>query len=87
MTILLQSRASRISDVLTTRDVNEIADAEPGLIQSVVTLASKKGVNSESGSTGFETRPPNTPPASPTPSPTKMSYASVEKDGKVRFER
>jgi hypothetical protein len=40
-TILLSSRASRISDVLTSRDVNEIADSVPGAVQSAVTLMNK----------------------------------------------
>lgn len=40
-TILLSSRASRISDVLTSRDVNEIADSPAGAVQSAVTLAAK----------------------------------------------
>jgi hypothetical protein len=38
-TILVSSRASRISDVLTARDINEIADSEAGAAQSAVTLA------------------------------------------------
>lgn len=40
-TILMSSRASRISDVLTSRDVNEIADAPPGAVQEAVTLNTK----------------------------------------------
>lgn len=40
-TILVSSRASRISDVLTARDVNEIADSEAGAVQSAVTLLTK----------------------------------------------
>ncbi|KAF2008527.1 hypothetical protein BU24DRAFT_325299, partial [Aaosphaeria arxii CBS 175.79] len=36
-TMLLQSRASRISDVLTLRDVDEIAASPPGAVQDVVT--------------------------------------------------
>jgi uncharacterized protein (AIM24 family) len=40
-TILLSSRASRISDVLTSRDVHEIADSPAGAVQSAVTLVSK----------------------------------------------
>lgn len=39
-TILLSSRASRISDVLTSRDVNEIADSPSGAVQAAVTLVS-----------------------------------------------
>jgi hypothetical protein len=36
-TLLLQSRASHLSDVLTLRDVNEIAESPPGAVQDVVT--------------------------------------------------
>ncbi|KAL1609615.1 Altered inheritance of mitochondria protein 24, mitochondrial [Nothophoma quercina] len=35
-TLLLQSRASRISDVLTLKDVNEIAESQPGAVQDAV---------------------------------------------------
>lgn len=69
-TILLSSRASRISDVLTTQDVNEIADAPPDAAQTAVTLATKpveveipKQVNTPKG----------------------FSVATVE-GGKVKFE-
>jgi hypothetical protein len=34
--MLISSRASRISDVLTLKDVNEIADSPPGAVQDVV---------------------------------------------------
>ncbi|KAL3426233.1 hypothetical protein PVAG01_03024 [Phlyctema vagabunda] len=40
-TILMSTRASQISDVLTARDVNEIADSPAGAIQSAVTLEAK----------------------------------------------
>ncbi|KAF2445364.1 hypothetical protein P171DRAFT_484056 [Karstenula rhodostoma CBS 690.94] len=35
-TMLISSRASRISDALTLRDVNEIADSPPGAVQDAV---------------------------------------------------
>lgn len=35
-TMLLQSRASRVSDVLTLKDVNEIAESQPGAVQDAV---------------------------------------------------
>ncbi|KAI9731461.1 MAG: Altered inheritance of mitochondria protein 24, mitochondrial [Claussenomyces sp. TS43310] len=72
-TLLLCSRASRISDVLTTRDVNEIADSPAGAVQSAVTLSiapKEDGTTSERASdvaTGFH-------------------FASVGKDGRVKFE-
>lgn len=34
--MLISSRASRISDVLTLKDVNEIADSPPGAVQDAV---------------------------------------------------
>ena len=35
-TLLLQSRASRVSDALTLKDVNEIAESQPGAVQDAV---------------------------------------------------
>jgi hypothetical protein len=40
-TILMSSRASRISDVLTSQNVNEIADSPAGAVQDAVTLVNK----------------------------------------------
>lgn len=70
-TILLSSRASRISDVLTSRDINEIADSPAGAIQSAVTLSTK----------------PKDEPLEPKRAdvPTGFHVASVSKEGKVRF--
>ncbi|EPE26803.1 TRAP-like protein [Glarea lozoyensis ATCC 20868] len=72
-TILISSRASRISDVLTSRDVNEIADSPAGAVQNAVTLANKPKADEHGSSkqvmdvpTGFHT-------------------AEVSKDGKVKF--
>ncbi|KAL9122183.1 MAG: hypothetical protein Q9187_001264 [Circinaria calcarea] len=77
-TILLQTRASRLSDVLSTRDVNEIADSPPGAIQAAVTLAmsgpEKPATDSSSGTTPASARP------------TRLSMASIGPDGKVTFE-
>lgn len=38
-TILVSSRASRISDILTARDINEIADAPAGAVESSIVKA------------------------------------------------
>lgn len=70
-TILLSSRAARVSDVLTSRDVNEIADSPAGAVQSAVTLSS----------TPKEVETPK--PAADVPTGFKM--ASVGSDGKVKF--
>ena len=82
-TILLQSRAARVSDVLTAADVNEIADAPAGVVQEAVT----KGIGgkSEHARTGVEGATPSAQqePARNLP---KMSVASISRDGKVTFE-
>lgn len=72
MTLLLSSRATRISDVLTSREINEIADSPAGAVQSAVTLAAKP----KDESTGTK-RVADVP--------TGFHVASVGKDGKVQF--
>ncbi|KAL2072366.1 hypothetical protein VTL71DRAFT_11709 [Oculimacula yallundae] len=72
-TILLSSRASRISDVLTSKDVNEIADTTAGALQSAVTL-SQKPKQIEDTTKQF------------TDVPTGFHYAQVSRDGNVKFE-
>jgi hypothetical protein len=70
--ILMSSRASRISDVLTSRDVNEIADSPAGALQSAVNLVNN----------------PKEEPVSKkqvTDVPTGFHFAEVGKDGKVKF--
>jgi hypothetical protein len=69
-TLLLSSRASRMSDVLTTRDINEIADSPAGAVHSAVTLSTKPQEES-------------TPTRSDVP--TGFHVASVSRDGKVKF--
>lgn len=72
-TILMSSRASRVSDVLTNRDVNEIADSEAGAVQSAVTLASTPKAE-------IDTKPATSNV------PTGFHFATVGKEGKVQFE-
>ena len=74
--VLLQTRASRLSDVLTTRDVNEIADTPAGAVQAAVTLTASNPHEKDS------VRAPTTP----TINKTRMSFASIGQDGKVKFE-
>lgn len=71
-TILLSSRASRISDVLTSRDVNEIATSPAGAVQSAVNLTAtpKDEVSTQKFSDV----------------PTGFHVAQVSRDGKVKFE-
>jgi hypothetical protein len=72
-TILMSSRASRISDVLTSRDINEIADSPAGAVQSAVTLATKPKVDGSSSDKQV------------TDVPTGFHTAQVGQDGKVTF--
>lgn len=74
-TILLQSRGSRITDVLTSAEVNEIADTPAGSVQSAIKLDLQKAAKPATGSvTAIET------PTEPTE---KLRYATVGQDGKV----
>ncbi|OAK94648.1 hypothetical protein IQ06DRAFT_320699 [Phaeosphaeriaceae sp. SRC1lsM3a] len=77
-TLLLQSRASRLSDVLTLRDVNEISDSPPGSVQDAVTRKIKEEIK-EIGISG------TTPPV-PTDASGTVRYATI-KDGKAEFEK
>ena len=65
------SPRSTLNEVLTTRDVNEIADTPAGL----VTDASKSDLVSKTG-----------PDVIKAPAPTTVSFAEVKRDGKVEFE-
>lgn len=83
-TILMSTRGARISEVLTSEDVNEIADSEAGVAAKAVEQASEpkrleeitKGTE-ESGAS---------PAASQGEKPVAIHVASVGKDGKVQFE-
>jgi uncharacterized protein (AIM24 family) len=71
-TILMSSRASRISDVLTNAEVNEIADTPAGTVQAAAELATS----------------PKRSPEVQQPikaDNVKVSIASVGEDGKVQF--
>lgn len=72
MTILLSSRAARVSDVLTARDVNEIADAPAGVTQEWLTKG--RGHEDASGSVTKDL-------------PTGYHLAEVGREGKVTFEK
>ena len=76
-TMLVQSRASRISDVLTLRNVDEIADSPPGAVEDAATRKIKEEIKSIGE--GTKAPIPNTD-ASGT-----VRYATV-KDGKAEFE-
>ena len=76
-TILIQTRAARIADVLSAEDVNEIADVQPGIVRPEVTLVRK---SSDDSSSQDKASMPVTIKAP------KMSTASIGSDGKVTFE-
>lgn len=73
-TILVQSRGAALSDALTSRDVNEIADSPAGSVSRALSTQSP----AEAGARTI---------ASSAVSPTTMSYASVSRDGAVKFNK
>jgi hypothetical protein len=77
-TLLVQSRAARVNDVLTAREVNEIADAPAGVVAEAVSLNAETdgSVRSNVGA----------PLPTPARSPPKLTMATVGRDGKVSFE-
>jgi hypothetical protein len=83
VTILVQSRSGNaLSDSLTTRDVNEIADAPAGAVPSALTISPSDARLSDPTRTSSTSSLPSS-----SASPTKMTFASVGGDGKVAFEK
>ncbi len=70
--MLISSRASRVSDVLTAREVNEIADAPVGTVRSAVKAQDKPEQVER--------------PKRVSDVPTGFSTAQVGNDGKVSFD-
>lgn len=86
-TILLQSRGSRVSDVLTNRDVDEIADAPPGAVAEAVRLQVVRKQEHEGQRGGGEEEAKGAAArATIVPKPPRLNIASVQRDGKVRIE-
>lgn len=90
-TLLIQSRAARPSDVLSTREVNEIADAPPGLAREVIENARAGGSQvktegSDAARTGVEGATVSASPAGAARTEPRLSYASVSRDGNVKIE-
>jgi hypothetical protein len=89
-TLLVQSRATRLSDVLSAREVNEIADAPPGVARDAVENLRAGGSQIKEGSdasrTGVEGATISASSAGATRKEPKLSYASVSRDGKVKIE-
>jgi len=78
--MLVQSRASRIRDVLTLKDVNEIAESPPGAVQDAVTRKIQEEINEIAGSTS------KTPLAPAESDSTTVRYATV-RHGKAEFKK
>ncbi|RMZ69397.1 mitochondrial fmp26 [Pyrenophora seminiperda CCB06] len=78
-TMLLQSRASRISDVLALRDVDEIAESPPGAVLDAVERKIKEEIKSIENE-GTKAPIPNTNAEG------TLRYATI-KEGKAEFEK
>lgn len=76
----MQTRASRVNDVLTTEEVNEIADAPPGVTKEAVRAVAERSEDvTNSG-------PVSQPQSNDAAQEEKQGYATVQQDGKVEFE-
>jgi uncharacterized protein (AIM24 family) len=79
-TVFMSSRGVRVADVLTNKQVNEIADAPAGAIPAAVELAT--GSDAEADKKKAEAAVPETTEQPPS----ALHVASVRRDGKVTFE-
>lgn len=82
-TILLSSRAARISDVLTSEEVNEIADAPAADAQAAIERAAKTAPPPPSPSGSSSTTEKEAKPTDE--AAMTFHVASVGEDGKVKF--
>ena len=75
--VLLQSRATRLSDALTSQEVNEIAKTPPGAVHAAMKQQEKgekdRGFSQKKKLSAADQAP-------------RISVASVGQDGKVKFE-
>jgi hypothetical protein len=76
----MQSRSSQLRDVLTAQDINELAAAEPGAIQSAI-----QSINGREDGVG-QTLPRDTALKSGADVPTSLKIASVGRGGNVEFQ-
>lgn len=76
--LLVQTRASRVNDVLTTEEVNEIANAPPGVTREAVELVGER----TTGASGDKPAPSSKPKVETV----KQSIATV-RGGKVEFQQ
>ncbi|KAJ9222413.1 hypothetical protein DTO169C6_5153 [Paecilomyces variotii] len=99
-TILVQSRGPRVSDVLTTREVNEIADSPAGATHDAVKLLEQKQQPTSKNEPKSEVEKAVDGGASDPEVPkrsaeqlvqevegTRQSFARVTRDGKVEFQK
>ncbi|KAM5352062.1 hypothetical protein ACJ41O_004785 [Fusarium nematophilum] len=82
--ILMSSRGVRASDVLTNKQVDEIADAPAGVLAQAVELADKPKL--AEGSADKAAAVESAKQETGDQSVTGIHVAAVEKDGKVKFE-
>lgn len=86
-TLLLQSRSSRINEILTTREINEIADAPPGVTQQAVkTALDPEPPASSSAPVDAKTANLTGVVSSKRKEPT-LNFATIQRDGNVKIER
>ena len=69
----MQTRGSRVTEVLAKQDVNEIADSEPGTVNKIHSMIDPKLI---------AVAEPNVVPVT---TPVKISYANVDSKGQVEF--
>ncbi|KAK5064272.1 hypothetical protein LTR84_000105 [Exophiala bonariae] len=74
-TLLIQSRATRVGDVLSAQEVNELADAPAGVVQEAITASQTPKTLGNAAGTSL--------PASRQQG--RLSVASIGSDGKVSF--
>lgn len=83
-TLLVQSRAARVNDVLTAQEVDEIADAPAGTVREAIENVESPSSVSTSGPA---VRGGAATPSIATGTQPKLSIARVGWDGKVSFEK
>ncbi|KAK0317953.1 Altered inheritance of mitochondria protein 24, mitochondrial [Friedmanniomyces endolithicus] len=76
-TILIQSRGAALRDALTSQDVNEIADSPTGSARAALAGRPADDVSPPEGSSAASSRT----------QPTSITYASVSKQGTVKFDK
>ncbi|KAF1816237.1 hypothetical protein P152DRAFT_454493 [Eremomyces bilateralis CBS 781.70] len=81
-TVLVQSRGSSLRDVLTTNEVNEIADTPAGVVRGPVKVDLRKPAVHASAVTPQQKAEVSQPEPS---QPLQTRYARVGRDGKVTF--